>query len=228
MTQAPMPIQVVYANELHGGGLQLHPFYLEAVRRMPRSGPRRVFEWCAGPGFIGFSLLAHGLCDTLCLADVNPAAVACCQATIANHGLQDRVTVYHSDNLRDIPATERWDIVVGNPPHFNTTEQIPGYAEILYRDLDWHLHKAFYSNVERFLAPSGLVLLLENHHGSMPRDFYPMILAAGLEVVFVEPMQGHLFYFIGSVRQSEVKAWAATFWPPSDSQPTGSGAATPA
>ncbi len=86
--------------ELDGGGSKLFPAYLEIVRELPR--PRRIFEWCSGPGFIGFSMLANGLCDSLCLADINPAAVDCCRRTVADNGLSDRVSVYHSDNLRDI------------------------------------------------------------------------------------------------------------------------------
>ena len=31
---------------------------------------QRVFEWCAGPAFIGFSLLANGLCDVVCVAEI--------------------------------------------------------------------------------------------------------------------------------------------------------------
>jgi 16S rRNA G1207 methylase RsmC len=79
---------------------------------------KRVFEWCAGPGFIGFSMLGHGLCSSLCLADINPEAVRACQRTVSENGLSDRVSVYCSDNLLNIPATERWDLVVSNPPHF--------------------------------------------------------------------------------------------------------------
>jgi tRNA1(Val) A37 N6-methylase TrmN6 len=78
---------------------------------MPRQS--RVFEWCAGPGFIGFALLGYGFCDTLCLADVKA-----CRLTVTQNGLAERVTVYHSDNLDGIPPSERWDLVVGNPPHF--------------------------------------------------------------------------------------------------------------
>ena len=52
----------------------------------------RAFEWCAGPRFIGFSLLGHGLCDTLCLADINPEAVSACERTIADNALTDRVS----------------------------------------------------------------------------------------------------------------------------------------
>lgn len=56
--------------------------------------------------------------ETLCLADVNPRAVRACRKTIRERGLENRVTVYESDNLDAIPADERWDLVVSNPPHF--------------------------------------------------------------------------------------------------------------
>jgi hypothetical protein len=48
-----------------------------------------------------FSLLGHGLAETLCLADINPEAVEACRRTIASNGLGDRAAVYHSDNLKD-------------------------------------------------------------------------------------------------------------------------------
>ncbi|MGZ9104358.1 MAG: hypothetical protein ACXW3M_00750, partial [Rhodoplanes sp.] len=57
------------------------------------------------PGFIGFSLLAHDLCETLCVADINPEAVAACRRTVEANRLSDRVSVYQSDNLKDIPAS---------------------------------------------------------------------------------------------------------------------------
>jgi tRNA G37 N-methylase Trm5 len=50
------------------------------------------------------SLLGHGLCETLCLADINPQAVEACRRTIEDNRLGARVAVYHSDNLAGIPA----------------------------------------------------------------------------------------------------------------------------
>src|SRR5436853_2332334 len=81
-------------------------------RGMPRM--QRVFEWCSGPGFIGFSLLARGLAETLCLADVNREAVVACRRTVARNALESLVAVYRSDNLGDIPGSEQWDLVVSN------------------------------------------------------------------------------------------------------------------
>ena len=49
-------VRVHYRQHLDGGGTyfgQDFVPYLE-LRHMPRQ--QRVFEWCAGPGFIGFSI----------------------------------------------------------------------------------------------------------------------------------------------------------------------------
>lgn len=203
------PLQVAYTHELDGGGSVFYPYYMDLLRGLPR--PQRVFEWCCGPAFIGFSLVLNGLCDSLCLADVNPVALDCCRRTVAHHGLADRVTIYQSDNLKDIPPHERWDLVVGNPPHFDSTERfMPDYHDRCYLDAGWQLHRGFYAAVEPFLAPNGMVLLLENSQGSRPSDFHEMIAAGGLEVVYCTPMSGYLFYFLGSVRRSEINSWAVT------------------
>jgi tRNA1(Val) A37 N6-methylase TrmN6 len=144
-------IHVGYRDHLDGGGRTSGMDYLPLFHDlgMPRQG--RVFEWCAGPGFIGFALLGHGFCDTLCLADVNPEAVEACRRTVAQNRLAERVTVYHSDNLEAIPASEQWDLVVGNPPHF--VDVSPG--ELRFHDEDWNLHRSFFATIGRFLKPGG-------------------------------------------------------------------------
>jgi methylase of polypeptide subunit release factors len=94
----------------------------------------RTFEWCAGPGFIGFSLLGAGLTETLCLADINPQAVAACRRSINDNALAARANVYLSDNLANIPQSEQWDLVVGNPPWFSHDSVS---NPLLARDQDW-------------------------------------------------------------------------------------------
>jgi hypothetical protein len=97
-------VRVHYKRHLNGGGTGFGQEYLPFLhdRQMPKQG--RVFEWCAGPGFIGFSLLGHGLCDSLCLADVNPDAALASRRTILENKLEDRVVVYCSDNLSSAAA----------------------------------------------------------------------------------------------------------------------------
>jgi methylase of polypeptide subunit release factors len=181
-------LRVFYTPALEGGGTGYGQDYVRIVSaRFPRQ--RRIFEWCAGPGFIGFSLIAHGLCDTLCLADVNPRAVAACRRTIEANGLADRVTVYLSDCLDAIPKTERWTLVVGNPPHSGAGRTFPGLPRppLIYRDDGWRIHQRFYGSVGRFLEPDGALLILENGKLSTVETFRGMIGDGGFRIVDTSP-----------------------------------------
>jgi methylase of polypeptide subunit release factors len=203
-------IRVHYKRHLDGGGSSFGqdyiPFRLD--RGMPRQ--QRVFEWCAGPGFIGFSMIGYGLCDTLCLADVNKEAIDACRRTIHDNGLTARVSVYWSDNLGNIPSSEQWDLVVGNPPHFDGTAT----AELRYCDENWRLHRAFFASVGRFLKPGGVIVLQENNQGSTADSFYRMIEESNLSVVFVHGCQPERtpysrYYYIGIVRRGDTPPpWA--------------------
>lgn len=176
-------ISVNYLPELDGGGMTFGQQYLSVIReKFGRVG--HVFEYCAGPGFIGFSLLANGLCDRLTLADINPAAVKAVQTTIRENHLEDRVTVYQSDCLDDIPATEKWDLVVSNPPHWDGTEE--SYKEaIRLVDPGWIIHKRFYRDVRKFMNPNASIVFQESSHATKRDDFEPMIKENGLNLVEV-------------------------------------------
>jgi SAM-dependent methyltransferase len=203
-------IRVHYKDCLDGGGGAFGQDFIPFLtgRGMPRQG--RIFEWCAGPAFIGFSLLGHRLCETLCLADINPKAVTACRRTIAENGLGDRVAVYRSDNLNAIPAGEQWDLVVANPPHFDGGS----LDRLRTRDDGWHLHRQFFASVGRFLRPGGVVVLQENNQGSTVETFRAMIEAAGLAIVFAEgcqprPTPAARYYYIGIMRRGDpVPIWA--------------------
>jgi predicted RNA methylase len=200
-------ITVYYDDHLDGGGREFGQDYLRMVRQL-RKRPRTVFEWCAGPGFIGFSILAHGLCDRLCLADVNPQAIAACRKTVEMNGLGDRLTVYHSDCLDSIPGEERerWDLVVGNPPHSGTDRELPWGNKIIYMDVNWVLHDRFWRTVHKFLAPLGLVLVQENSDLSTVSDFADMIEKHGMRICHVSDLMPPFtnLYYIGATRVEDM------------------------
>jgi methylase of polypeptide subunit release factors len=176
-------VSVNYVPVLDGGGMTIGQQYLDVVRQK-LGRVEHVFEFCAGPGFIGFSMLANGLCDRLTLADINPEAVEAARATIAENKLEDRVTVYESDCLDSIPATEKWDLVVSNPPHFDG-DQEDYKAAIRLIDPGFEIHKRFYRDVKKFLKPSGHVIIQENGSATHFDDFAPMIRDNGLKLVEV-------------------------------------------
>jgi len=174
-------IEVYFMPYLDGGGRGFGQQFLRVVKeKFGRVG--HVFEYCAGPGFIGFSLLAHGLCDRLTLADVNPDAVMCVNKTIKANGLEDRVSVYESDCLDQIPETEKWDLIVSNPPHWPSTEE--QYKENI-RNFDPGLivHKNFYRDIHKFLNPDGSILFQELSIATTGSDFEKMIHDNGLKII---------------------------------------------
>jgi len=203
-------VRVNYRDHLDGGGRTSGMEYLPLFHDLNVLRQTRVFEWCAGPGFIGFALLGYGFCDTLCLADINPEAVEACRRTVAQNGLAERVAIYQSDNLDDIPASEQWDLVVGNPPHF--IDVSPG--ELRFHDQDWNLHRGFFAAIGRFLKPGGMIVLLENNCGSTAETFRSMIEDAGLCIVFVHNCEGRRTpytrtYYLGIARRGDsIPSWA--------------------
>ena len=203
-------ITVEYKSELDGGGIEFGQDFIPFLRSRGMPKQPRLFEWCAGPAFIGFSMLGHGLCETLCLADINPAAVASCNKTVRLNHLEERVSVYHSNNLRSIPDEERWNLVVSNPPHF--IDQYEG--DIRAHDPGWAIHREFFNTILPHLANDGVIVLQENNRGSTVETFREMITAAGLEIIFTHGNREELtkkseFYFIGIMRQgANAPSWA--------------------
>jgi hypothetical protein len=203
-------IRVNYLHRLDGGGSAFGQGYISYLRNRGMPCQVRTFEWCAGPGFIGFSLLGARLTETLCLADINPDAVDACRRSVNDNRLAARVSVYRSDNLADIPSLEKWDLVVGNPPHF--PDEYAG--SLILHDPGWRIHREFFSRVGAHLKPGGVIVLQENSEGSTAESFREMIEEAGLEIAFVEfaPKRRtpcpHVYY-IGIVRRGDaVPAWA--------------------
>ena len=139
----------------------------------------RLFEFCAGPAYIGYSLLANGFCERLTLADINPVSVEAARKTAEFNNIQHLVNTYVSDSLKQIPDSERWDLVVGNPPHFRAVAAGDETPPLLLVDPDWSLHRGFYRSAKQFMKPGGHVLLVENSEGSSERDFEPMIREGG-------------------------------------------------
>jgi methylase of polypeptide subunit release factors len=176
-------INVRFLPYLDGGGRGFGQQYLRVIKEK-LGRVNHVFEYCAGPGFIGFSLLAHGLCDKLTLADINPDAVECVKKTIKDNHLENKVSVYLSDCLKSIPSTEKWDLIVSNPPHWPSTEE--KYKENIRNfDPGLRIHQDFYDDIHKFLNPDGSIILQELGDATTDKDFTKMIEDNGLKIIEV-------------------------------------------
>ncbi len=176
-------ITVSYLSHLDGGGMGFGQEYIRVIREKIGKVDH-VFEYCAGPGFIGFSLMAHNLCERLTLADINPEAVAACKETVKNNNLQTKVSVYLSDCLDNIPEGEKWDLVIGNPPHW-PFDKDKYYEDITKYDPALIIHKKFYKGIRKFLKPNGSILIQENGRATRHEDFIQMIEENGLKIIDV-------------------------------------------
>jgi len=178
-------ITVYDRPDLDGGGRDFGQDIHRALREIRPEGCERLYEFCSGPGYMGYSLLARGYCRHLVLADINPIAMQAARLTARLNNIEDRVTIYQSDGLSAIDPAEKWDVVVGNPPHLPMIEKTHSY---ILHDVDWKLHRNFYGRIKQFLNPGAIVVIPENRIGSNAEIFRPMIEDGGGKLLRV--MQG--------------------------------------
>jgi methylase of polypeptide subunit release factors len=171
--------------EHHYGGLAFGMDIPRVLNELGIGRCERLFEFCAGPGYVGYSLLNSGWCRSLVLADIDPTAVAAARRTAVYNELQDVVTVYESDVFDAIPESEQWDLVIGNPPHFLDDPDRPDNVKVV--DRDWQVHERFYTSVARHMRPGGVVVMSENTAATDPEVFADMIRRGGGNPVAAHP-----------------------------------------
>ena len=199
-------IQRIINDRFNGGGIFLANSFVYQVSTFGRHFPN-CLEMCAGPGYIGRSILANKLCTKLILSDINQEAL--------DHGRtlyeeNPSISYYQSDNLKSIPKTQKFDLVVGNPPNYYDVQKNHYVGKALQVDLRPNdrgrkIHKEFYSTIRPFLNPGAMVLIQEiapfksevfigdniNPYDIRPRipliDFSEMIQESGLRFLGVIP-----------------------------------------
>ncbi len=179
-------LRVFYTPKLNGGGLGLAYEFKHLVETHVGK-THHVFEYCAGPGFVGFNLLAYKLCDKLTLSDVNPEAIEAIQKTIKENKLEDRVTVYQSDCLDGIPAEARWDLAVSNPPwDLRSTNE----KNLVLCDPIGRVHKKFFQDISKFLNPHASIIFGESHEYTRQSDMRMLMEGTDVEVErYVAPVK---------------------------------------
>jgi len=178
-------VAVLDRPDQHRGGMAFGRDFPRVLNELGIGRRRRLLEFGSGPGYIGYSLLAAGWCEELVLADVDAGGIATARRTAELNGLEDRVTAYVSDALEGIPAEERFDLAVANPPHFLPDPDRSPDMQVF--DPGWDVHRRFYGQLDRHMCPGGLAVLAENRAGSDPDRFADMIRAGGGRPVAVHP-----------------------------------------
>lgn len=181
---------VFYTNKTNGGGDYFALEYIDITKEWYTSVDH-VLEWCSGPGFIGFGMLASGLAKNVTLSDMYLPAIELAQYTKENNlTFTDNINIVHGKNLENVTGT--FDLIVGNPPHWSTAEaaaNILGFDSTQYDhiedvlvDPNWNSHKEFFKQAKQILSENGVILLQENYTGSTPETFRLMVQQAGLKI----------------------------------------------
>jgi predicted RNA methylase len=204
-------IDVYYKEYIEVGGATFGQNFIPFLRDRGMPRQQRAFEWCCGAGFIAFSMYAQGLCETIGMSDISTQAIRACRHTIEKNRLAGRAIAYVSDNLKDIPASEKWDLVLCNPPH-HADEY---FGDRRGYDGEWQLRRDFYATVGPFLKSGGVIVVCENNRAStVDDDFRAMIEDGGLTIVAThnnvpERTKEDRFYFMIIMRKGDTPpAWA--------------------
>ena len=179
-------LDVFYTNETNGGGDYFALEYINAVKEFYGS-VEHILEWCSGPGFIGYGMYANNICNKISFLDKYQPAIEQLNKTKNN----DNIFIYHGDTLDVIPSSNKFDIIVGNPPHWENKKDankvIPHdnfndhVADILL-DPNWQTHSNFFKCAKSRLADNGVIFLQQNSTGSSPDTFKPLAEQAGLKI----------------------------------------------
>lgn len=192
-------LDVYYTNETNGGGNAFAEDYCNAINGLyPDRTFENALEWCSGPGFIGYAILATGLCKRITLNDLHQPALDMAEITkLKNPAFTDKISIYPGSTLTNIPESEKFDLVVANPPHylskFSASSSlgfdkmginISGHQAEILVDENWQAHTTFYNEIKKLLAPDGVILIQENESGSLHRanSFNMIIENAGLKI----------------------------------------------
>lgn len=158
-------IVLAHAGHLDCGGTQS---YEELGKLVKKHGTKdsysRGFEWCAGLGAFGFHLLGLEIAKHMVFNDYYDYAVKMCLKTAKNNNVSNKITGYTTHSISTISNYEKWDLVVGNPPHcWNTTIDSalddagktmfnePNLERLLL-DLDMQTHLDFFKNIKNYIT----------------------------------------------------------------------------
>ena len=151
--------------------------------------PTRVFDrcldWCSGPGYCGFEMLSFEVAKSVVLMDLHDLAINYANITIDKNNCRDKVTAYCIDQVGKLPDHEKFDLVIGNPPHTSqVNRKLDSDQTRILSDVNWNSHREFFANVGKFLTDDGVIWLCENASpGAGPVEiFTPMIYDNGFKI----------------------------------------------
>lgn len=127
-------------------------------------GCARIADAGAGTGIIAL-MMAQRCCEAEVTAfEIDPEGYEECAANFASSPWADRLRAVEGDFAVTAPETGVYDLIVSNPPFFNTTTQSPDSRRASARHEGTLTFDTLISTASKILKPSGKLTLI------VPRD----------------------------------------------------------
>ena len=137
-----------------------------------------ILDICAGAGTLGFAILRSCNVKEMSFSEINPNGIESIKATASlksNRFPRSKIKWWLSDGFKSIPKSEKYDLIIGNPPH----QDRPAYnlEDLQGADQDWKFHINFFKECHKYLNPNGKICFIENNGWTYtsPRFFKKMI-----------------------------------------------------
>jgi len=164
---------------LDGGGTTQYLDFLNAIKKQNKKY-NKALEWCSGLGAIGFSLLDAKIINHITFMDVYQPAIDYVNNMAVLNNISNKVTAYCVGKARDLPSNEKFDLIVGNPPHMvrdftleeaHAQDLKKGFhprqkwhldeSNRLLADIDWRIHTEFFANIGDHCNPGCDIFITE-------------------------------------------------------------------
>jgi release factor glutamine methyltransferase len=137
--------------------------------RAQGGGPASALDFGTGSGCLAIALASHVPGAQIHALDVSAAALRVAAQNAARHQLLNQITFFESHGFDAMPADQRYDLIVANPPYIRTDELAHLMPEV--RDYDpqlaldggpdgSHFHRLLAAEGPRFMA-AGARLMCE-------------------------------------------------------------------
>ena len=165
-----------------------------------------VLELCTGSGCLAI-VAAHAFPNAhVDAVDLSPDALAVARANVADYGLEETVTLYHSDLYQALPP-KRYDLILSNPPYVNATSMATLPAEyqrepemaLAGGEDGLDLVHTILREAPRFLSDTGLLVVEIGHNRDALEAAYP-----NTPFTWLETESGNEFVFL--LRADELPA----------------------
>lgn len=187
----------------------IHP-WIEAMNDDDEpSMPSRVLDLCTGSGCLAI-ILAHAFPDAhVDAVDLSTDALAVAQRNVVDYELTSRISLHHSDLFTALPANQRYDVIISNPPYVTTDSVNRLPAEYKHepamalgageKGLD--CITPMLKEAHRYLEAHGILIVEVGHNKEIIEDAFPELPFIWFEA---PENEGHVFLITAADIQPDV------------------------